>query len=84
MFLSFMLFVTSCTLKSKHKRAFLESSNIFRAFVISGCDINTTTKSSRELLVDEKLLDSNYYENKKIYLVKKNNTFKMFREEMCL
>jgi len=54
-----MLFVKSCTLKSKHKRAFLESSNNFRAFVTSRSDINTTTRSSRELLVDEKLLDSN-------------------------
>jgi hypothetical protein len=79
-----MLFVKSFTLKSKHKRAFLENSNIFRAFVTSGSDINTTTRSSRELLVDEKLLDSNYYENKKIYLIKKSNTFKMFQEEMCL
>jgi hypothetical protein len=59
-----MLFVTSCTLKSKHKKAFLESSNIFRAFITSGTDINTTTRSSRELLVEEKLLNSNYYENK--------------------
>jgi hypothetical protein len=58
-----MLFVTSRTLKSKHKRGFLESSNIFRAFKTSGSDINTTTRSSRELLVEEKLLDSNYYEN---------------------
>jgi len=30
----------------------------------SGFDINNTTRSSRELLVEEKLLDSNYYENK--------------------
>jgi hypothetical protein len=60
-----MLFVTCYTLKSKHKIAFLENSNIFRAFINSGSDINITTRRSRELLVEEKLMDSNYCENKK-------------------
>jgi hypothetical protein len=78
-----MLFLTSCTLKSKHKRAFLDSSNIFRAFITSGSDIKTKARRSRELLVEEKLLDSNYYEKRK-YLVKKSNTFKTFQEVVCL